>query len=224
VLVFFVFMLVFLLYLQWIMVQCILRQKKKLLKEVSYYTTHLRLRKLRENRCTMSEKYKECVKTVECREGEPICCDESSDLDGPFCYFYATFFKKVLLRLHLSIFEKELLTELNVAPAQLHPNSWAFIQAFIILCSKLGISPTVEVFLYFSEAKHTSCQMGVPKWCRWKRFPCPLPIFNKFFKGKFVKVRASTGDPILLDEFPLYWTLKPKFQSARRLEDLFSKD
>jgi len=91
--------------------------KKELLKEVSYYTIHLRLRELRENDCTMSKKYEGCVKTVKCREGEPICCDESLDPDGPFCYFYITFFKKVLLRLPLSIFEKELLTKLNVALA-----------------------------------------------------------------------------------------------------------
>jgi len=91
--------------------------KIELLKEVSYYTTHLHLRELRENGCTMSKKYEGCVKNVECREGEPICCDESLDLDDPFCYFYATFSKKVLLRLPLCIFENELLTELNVALA-----------------------------------------------------------------------------------------------------------
>jgi len=97
----------------------------------------------------------ECnVKTVECREGESIC-------GGQFCFFYVTFFKKVLLRLPLSIFEKKLLTELNVAPAQLHPNSWTFIRAFNILCSQLGISPPVEVFLYFFEAKHTSSMLWV---------------------------------------------------------------
>ena len=123
--------------------------KKELLKEVSYYTTHLRLRDLRENGCSMSKRHEGNVKTVECREGEPICCDESSDPGGPFCFFYVTFFKKVLLRLPLSIFEKELLTELNVVPTQLHPNSWAFIRAFIILCSQLDILPSVEVFLYF---------------------------------------------------------------------------
>jgi len=78
--------------------------KKEILKKVSYYTTHLRLKELRENGCTMSKKYEGCVKTVECREGEPIFCDESSDPNGPFRYIYATFFKKVLLRLSLSIF------------------------------------------------------------------------------------------------------------------------
>jgi len=97
----------------------------------------------------MSKRYEDNVKTVECREGEPICYDESSNPGGPFYFFYATFFKKVLLRLPLSIFEKELSTELNVSPAQLHPNNWAFIRAFIILCSQFDISPFVEVFLYF---------------------------------------------------------------------------
>ena len=176
---------------------------------------------MRENGCTMSKKYEGCVKTVECREGKPICCEESSDPDGSFYYFYATFFKKVLLRLPLSIFEKKLLTELNVASAQLHPNSWAFIRAFIVLCSQLDISPTVEVFLYFFEAKHTISKL----WMSHVR--ALLNLFQcsyKNFKGKFVKVQASIGDPTLLDGFRLYWTPEPNFQSARRLEDLSPKD
>jgi len=70
--------------------------KNELLKEVSYYITYLRLRDLRGNGCTMSKKYEGYVKIVESREGEPICCDESSDPDGSFCCFYATFFNKVL--------------------------------------------------------------------------------------------------------------------------------
>jgi len=78
--------------------------KKDLLKETSYYTTHLHLRELKDNGCFMSKRYKGHVKTVECREGEPICCDESSDPEGLLCFFYTTFFKKVLLRLPLSIF------------------------------------------------------------------------------------------------------------------------
>jgi len=78
--------------------------KKDLLKETSYYTTHQRLRELRENGCTMSKRHESHVKTVKCREGEPICCDESSDIEGQFCFFYATFFEKVLLQLPLFIF------------------------------------------------------------------------------------------------------------------------
>lgn len=48
-------------------------------------------------------------------------------------------FSKVDLRLPLSSFEKGVLTELNVVPTQLHPNNWAFIQAFHILCTHIQV-------------------------------------------------------------------------------------
>ena len=57
------------------------------------------------------------LKLVPCKEDEPICCNESSDPDGPFCYFYTTVFKNVLLHLPMYNFEKALPTEINVAPA-----------------------------------------------------------------------------------------------------------
>jgi len=163
--------------------------KKDLLKETSYYTTHLRLRELRENGCTMSKRYKSHVKPVESREGKPIYCDEFSDPEGPFCFFYATFFKKVLLHLPLSIFEKEFLTELNVAPSQLHPNIWAFIHVFIILCAQFGISSSIEVFLYFFEAKHTSSKLWVSlNGAPGRAFLSLFQSSYKNFKGKFVKI------------------------------------
>jgi len=109
----------------------------------------------------MSKRHESHVKTVKCREGKPICYDESSDPKGQFCFFYATFFKKVLLQLPLAIFEKELLIELNIAPTQLYPNTWAFICSFIILCAHFDISPSVKVFLYFFEAKHVSSKLWV---------------------------------------------------------------
>jgi len=96
----------------------------------------------------LSKKDENLVKVVVCREDRPVCCDETSDPDGPFCFFYTTFFTKVMLCHPLSAFEKELLTELNTATAQLHPNSWALIRDFVILCTHLGIL-SMEVFFYF---------------------------------------------------------------------------
>ena len=165
------------------------------------------------------------MKVVECREGEPMCNDKSSDLDGLFCFFNGTFFPKVLLRLPLSIIKKELLTEINVAHAQLHPNSWAFIWGFIILCSQLDISLTIEVFLYFIELKYSSHQLWVSLNDASRRGL--LTLFQssyKNFKNRFIKVCASAGDLSLLDGFPLYWTPNPWFYSARRLEDLSPRD
>jgi len=198
--------------------------KKKLLKETSIFTTYLKIRELRESKA-LRKKDENLVKVVVCREDESICSDESLDPDRPFYFFYATFFTKVLLRLPLSIYEKELLTELNVASAQLHPNNWAFIRGFIILCSQLGILPTMEVFFYFFEFKQSS-------WQLWASFNGVsgrglLTLFQssyKKFKGQFIKVHALVGDSSLLDGFPLYWSSHPRFQSARQLEDLFPRE
>ena len=52
-----------------------------------------------------------------CFPGEPICADDKGNNGELICFIYATFFKKVKLRLPFTRFERELLTELNVAPA-----------------------------------------------------------------------------------------------------------
>jgi len=135
--------------------------QKNLLTESSFNTTREHIRSLRKSGYSFGKRQDRFIRIVECRVDEPVCCDEFSDPKGPFCFFYATLFKKILLRLPLSIFKKELLIELNVAAGQLHPNNWAFIRAFTILCSQLDISPTLEVFLYFFEVKHSGNQLWV---------------------------------------------------------------
>ena len=93
------------------------------------------------------------VKVMPCGKGEPVCADESSDPEGPFYFIYSTILKRIKLRLPLTGFERALLTEVNVAPTQLHLNNWAFVRAFSILCDHFGHMPSVDVFLYFFEAK-----------------------------------------------------------------------
>jgi len=78
-------------------------------------------------RCLFCREENKFVRVVPCRVDEPVCCDEASDPDGSFCFFYSTVFKNLLLRLPLYNFERALLREINITPAQLHPNSWAFV-------------------------------------------------------------------------------------------------
>ena len=83
----------------------------------------------------------------------------------------------------------------------------------------------MEVFLYFFEAKHSGRQLWV--FLNGAHGRGLLTLFQssyKNFKGRFLKIRASTGDSSLLDDFPLYWTSNPRFQSACLLEDLSPKD
>ena len=45
---------------------------------------------------------------------------------------------------------------LNVAPTQLHPNSWAYLQAFRVLCRAMYLRPSPQSFLYFFDTQPRS--------------------------------------------------------------------
>ncbi|KAK7332477.1 hypothetical protein VNO80_29229 [Phaseolus coccineus] len=156
---------------------------------------------------------------------EPVCADDRCNDGEPFFFFYATIFKRVKVRLPFTGFERALLTELNVAPAQLHPNSWAFIRAFSILCNNLGFTPSVDVFLYFFEAKSPGKRLWVS--LNGVAGRVLLTLFSqsyKNFKGRFFRVCCSSYDPTMLDGFPLYWVGELKFKKPRKLEELTAPD
>jgi len=85
--------------------------------------------------------------------GGPVCGDERANNGVPFFYFYQVVFQCVGVRLPFSRFERELLTEINIAPAQLYPNNWAFVKTFDILSGFFGCTPSVDIFLHFCEVK-----------------------------------------------------------------------
>jgi len=144
-----------------------------------------------------------------CHPDEPICVDDKANNGELFCFLYATFFKKVKLRLPFTRFERELFTELDIALAQLHPKSWAFVRAFQIMCAHLGLPASVDVFLFLFEAKNPGDRLWISLNGIAGR--SILSIFQqsyKDWKGIFVKVCANDQDPSLLDDFPLYWVHK----------------
>ena len=161
------------------------------------------------------------VQVVACRVGEPVCSDEAYDSNDPLCFIYSTIFRRLGLRLPITPFERTLMTEVNVALAQLHPNSWAFVRAFAILCYSLSLTPSVDAFLFFFEVKDPGKKLwvnfnGVAGWVL-------LTLFQQSYKGfkkNFFKIRSNRRDLDLLDGFPLYWTKKPNLQRPRSLEDL----
>jgi len=163
------------------------------------------------------------VKVLPCKEGEPVCVDDRASPEEPLFFMYAITFKRLKLRLPFTGFERALLTEVNVALAQLHPNSWAFVWAFAVLCNHFGHTPSMDVFLYFFEAKSP----GKKLWMSFNGVVgrVLLTLFQqsyKGFKGKFFKICCNKHDRTLLDGFPLYWVEKAGLKKPRSLEDLAS--
>ena len=165
------------------------------------------------------------LKVLPCMGCVLVCSGDRADPEEPFFFMYITVFKQVKLRLPFTGFERALLTEINVALAHLHPNSWAFVRAFGILCNHLGYPPSVDVFFYFFEAKNP----GKKLWMSFNGVAgrVLLTLFwqsYKVFKKKFLKICCSIHDPTLLDGFPLYWMEKPGVRKPRSLEDLDPPD
>jgi len=197
-----------------------------LIEETSSFTTHASIVTYRKSEdCHMSrifgKEHDRFVKVVPSRIGEPVCSNESSNPEGPFCFIYSTVFKRLTLRLPFTGFERALLTKVNIAPAQLHPNSWAFIRAFSILFDNFGHTLSVDLFLYFFEAKSPGKKLWVS--LNGVAGRVLLTLFQqsyKGFKGKFFKIRCSKFNPTLLDEFPLYWVKELGLKKHKCLEDL----
>jgi len=155
---------------------------------------------------TFHKEHDDKVAIRPCLPREPVCTDNDGNNGHPSCFIYATVFKKVKLRFPFTRFERELLTELDIAPAQLHPNGWAFVRAFQIIYTHLGHPASVDVFLFLFEAKNPGDRL----WVRFNGIAgrSILSIFQqsyKDWKSKFVRVCCNDQDPTLLDGFPLYW-------------------
>jgi len=129
--------------------------------------------------------------------------------------------KSIGVRLPFSRFERELLTEINTAPTQLYPNSWAFVKAFDILFGFLGCAPSVDIFLHFFEVKRQRNNL----WVTFSNVPGRVlltPFQNSFtgWKGRFFKVCCSDLVPPALDGFPLYWVRETRALKSKPFKRL----
>ena len=109
------------------------------------------------NHRAFGKRHDDEIAVLPCTLGELVCGDERANNGVPFFYFYQVVFKRIEMRLSFSRFERELLTEINIAPAQLHPIGWAFVKAFGVLCG----------FLHFFEVK----KQGKSLWVSLSNIP-----------------------------------------------------
>lgn len=131
-----------------------------------------------------------------------------------FFYVYTYLFRRMFVRIPFTRFQAAVLKRMNVARSQLHPNGWACIQAFLVVCSTLGLSPSLSVFFHYFHVRPiakrgwvslTSIQEGL-----FKAYSESFKDFKtKFFKiiikeGGRNQFRDSEGEPLFL----YYWTEK----------------
>ncbi|RDX69400.1 hypothetical protein CR513_51487, partial [Mucuna pruriens] len=168
------------------------------------------------------------VRVSPCRVGESISTTTPVD-HKPCFYLYDTLHSKLGVKLPFSHFERAMLQALNIASTQLHPNGWAYVRAFELLCEDLKKAPTLGVFFWFYTVKKAE-KVGWTSLCsrpKRKLFQPFLASYKKF-KARFFKVTpGDTGPNLLVDRsgrpfFPLSWTHQPAVSISVNLADLES--
>ncbi|KOM47424.1 hypothetical protein LR48_Vigan07g112800 [Vigna angularis] len=169
-----------------------------------------------ENSCILRTLgYSSCVKLVAYRENERVFHGRENATND-FFYCYASPFYDMYVRLPLTNFQMEVLRTLKVAPTQLHPNSWGYMQVFAVMCQALAIRPTVALFLRFFRCR----PVAKKGWVSFISEPgdALLELYSQSYRGfkdKFFKVsildsrRTYFFDEDGSPKFPLYWTQDP---------------
>jgi len=126
-------------------------------------------------------------------------------------FFYSCLIIDIHVRFPLNEFTTDVLRALNVMSTQLHPNSWAYIQTFRLLCLLLHLRPTLQVFLQMYSIRHGN-------WVRWFSWPrscllAPLLFLIRILGGVSLRSWSGRGCHLFYDgdapRFPLYLTRKP---------------
>ncbi|KOM37306.1 hypothetical protein LR48_Vigan03g068700 [Vigna angularis] len=134
-----------------------------------------------------------------------------------FFYMYVNFFAHLFVRVPFTKFQMAVLREANVASAQLHPNSWAAMQAFLAMCLVVGVTPTIPVFFHYFEVRPPTSGGWVSfTSVRERTLFRPFSDSFKNFKHHYFKViidaagrhefHDGEGNPL----FPFYWTREPR--------------
>lgn len=170
--------------------------------------------------------YNVALRLISCRKDERVFHGEDI-AEGNCFYLYLCFLYDMYVRLPFTRFQMEVLQYLNVAPSQLHPNSWGHIQAFGVLCQALGIKPSAKVFSFFFKSRPNAKKGWVSLSSMAKNAIFQLYAKSyKEFKNQFFKVSITKmGRPFFFNEdgspkFPLYWTKTPRSLTSWSLDDM----
>lgn len=76
-----------------------------------------------------------------------------------FFYVYEYLFTDLGIKLPFCPFVCSVLRDINASPCQLHPNAWAFIRCFEILCDAVHREPSTTRFYYLYDMDAKSLQL-----------------------------------------------------------------
>jgi hypothetical protein len=113
--------------------------------------------------------FAEQIVVASCVSWEQVCMS-AVEKSRPFSYFYETLFRTLGIRLPLTPFEMDLLNVVQVSLTQLHPNGWAFIRGFQIMCKHLEVDISGEKFFYFFQTKDGVTKRRriiLDRFCSW---------------------------------------------------------
>jgi len=159
-----------------------------------------------------AEEYSSYFSILPCGATERVCIGRPGS-DPPFFYMYTCFFVDLFVSLPFYVFTMGVLRTLNVAPTQVHPNTWASLQAFRLLCDVMCLHPTPSCFLSYYNS-HPAKKVA---WHSLAGRPGSVLFYlfalsYKRFKERFVKVvirpeaTSFFFDSVGRSRFPLYWT------------------
>jgi hypothetical protein len=169
---------------------------------------------------------KECDVIVEPVGGEDLVTIVNPD---PPHYFlmYGVVVQTFNLWFPFTQFEISLLQTLNVAPIQLHPNSWGFAKAYQIVFLALGITPSIGVFFSFYHLKSFIPGRLVSLCALPNRTLFALYANNfKNYQDSFYRIRGGPNCPdVMYDSdgsslFPFYWSPNPRMVKGSEAESL----
>jgi len=150
-----------------------------------------------------------------CQSTDTICIGQSISED-PFFFVYSYIFSDLHVVLPFDEFTMDILQSFNVAPSQLHPNTWASLQTFCLICNMFRLSLTPATFLsyYTSHSVDLVSRLSLISQSGNILFS-PYTTSYKNFKGNFFKLFIEPeGWGFFLEEtglsqFPLYQTKTP---------------
>jgi len=163
----------------------------------------------------------ERVTTVEC------ACHGREGAAKEFFYMYICHFSQLHIRLPFDEFTMGVLRLLNVALTQLHPNSWAYLQAFRLLCMALYLEPSPRAFLYFfvTRPKSPITWLSLISRPGLNKLEAFTQTFKHFKDGFFKVVVKPAGRSHFYTadgntKFPFFWTGNPWRYKVISREDL----